>query len=183
MTGMPFNRESFDEALTLTFAQACRNVERDGRAYSAIHAFDKRGAVAAMLLEVGPDVANEDRAAAEKSGIVLVEGPFRDRLKDLTGLFTKIGAVAAIYIAEAWKAPYVEGDTRPPSQREDREEVLTVQGAWPAQVYERALIARIVRDASGTPTTRPFPDDMGEHFSVGWLAECLPGLPERRPQR
>lgn len=178
---MAFNRNTFDEALTGVFGQACRNVVKDGRAHTVIHGFDKRGAVSVMILETYTEPDPDEAAEALARGIVMFPGPFRDRLPDLADLFARTGTVAAIHVAEAWKATYREDDDRAPSQREDRDEVLIVQGAWPAQVYERALLAQIVRDSAGTPSTRPYPDVMAGQFSVGWLAECLPDVRGRRP--
>lgn len=181
MVDMPFNRSTFDETLGQVFAQACRNVEKDGRAHTVIHGLDKRGAVSLMLVETYDDVEPEVVADAAARGVTMFRGPLRDRLPELTELFTRTNTVAAIHVAEAWTAKYrpEELDGPSPSQREDREEIVMTQGAWPAQVYERALIARIVRDTAGKPTTRPYPDDMSEKFSVGWLTWCLPGLPGR----
>lgn len=176
---MPFNRDTFDEAVTTVFAQACRNVEKDGRAHTVIHAFDRRGHVAAMILETYGDIDPATEQDMRARGVTPFRGPFRDHLPELSDLFQRTNAVAAIHISEAWKAAYDPNDDRPPSQREQRDEVVITQGAWPAQVYERALIAQIVRDASGKPTTRPYPDEMSEHFTVGWLAECLPDIQGR----
>lgn len=187
--------QSFARSVENIFADAQRNLERDGHVAEVLMGLDAYGRWTVNII-AGPDEPDEAElrlAAAHK--MTVFPGSLRGHAEPIAELFRRTKTVAAILVSESWMvmsktlAQEVLDSGRSVADHPGRVEVVVVEGAWPKEYQSRVLTALILRDEHGHPYARPgfVQDNTSQHGPlddrmVSWLAQALP-QPYGRPSR
>lgn len=180
---MALTPAQFHQMVDLVAKQADEYMRTSGFvAENVIAVHPVRGIVATIMASDAP------AGYTPPPGVLVIPPPLQHHQDALRETFARLGAQAAIWVAEAWVFPeddneaasaFLAGTGPSPSQHPDRREVVLVAGFWPMAGISAAQDLRIVRTPTGAylrPGTRSREtlDPAGFSFLTSWLEATLP---------